>query len=301
MPRFEVGSSDDSPVEVDAANWLAALGEGLVRMGLLDGLERLACEVLPNGRVLARDVRTGQGYVVSPLSAAGEGRSPLPARSHERVVYQYQDSHLGELVMDADDEDVLEDALTGSGPAPVHLDDEPNTDLWASPISALTEPTTNTSRMMSLLDRVRAAPSDLIAWHEALDGAQVLVPSEAGAALEREPDGQLRFLHAFGPRSAGVQGAVMPAGVGIAGFSVERVASMLVTDTKSDDRFCSDFDEVTGFATHAVICVPVAFEGQVYGCLELLNPVLPGGFDRAQLEVVEMLADALASRLADQG
>ena len=47
--------------------------------------------------------------------------------------------------------------------------------------------------------------------------------------------------------------------------------------------------------------VPVAFEGTVFGCLELLNPVLPGGFDRAQLELVEMVAAALSSRLVDPG
>ncbi|NOY25635.1 MAG: GAF domain-containing protein, partial [Oligoflexia bacterium] len=127
-----------------------------------------------------------------------------------------------------------------------------------------------------------------------------LVPAEAGAALEREPDGRLRFLHAFGPRAKGVQGAVIPAGFGIAGFAVQRVASLLVTDTRSDERFCSDFDDITGFDTHAVICVPVAFERQIFGCLELLNPVLPGGFDRSQVQRVELVADALAGRLADR-
>ncbi|NOY24721.1 MAG: hypothetical protein GXP62_02515, partial [Oligoflexia bacterium] len=58
MPRFEVSTSDDQPVQVEASNWLAALGDGLAALGILAGLDRLACERLSNGRVLARNVRT---------------------------------------------------------------------------------------------------------------------------------------------------------------------------------------------------------------------------------------------------
>ena len=307
LPRYEVGSSDRSPVEVEASNWLSALGDGLLLLGIVGDLERLACEVLPNGRVLARNVRTGQGYVVNPLGAQADlrPRAPLPPWSRGESTRgdpgaEGPGDGGAEAPMEADEDEELSEPLTGGSSAGVLLgEDESRTDLWANPSSGMTEPTTTTSRMMERVDRVRSAPADLIAWHEALDGAQALVPCEAGAALEREPDGQLRFLHAFGPRSAGVQGAVMPGGVGIAGFAIDRVASLLVTDTRSDPRFCSDFDEVTGFSTHAVICVPVAFEGRVFGCLELLNPILPGGFDRTQLEIVEMVAGALAERLAD--
>ncbi|MCK6506800.1 GAF domain-containing protein [Myxococcota bacterium] len=295
MPRFEVGASDARVVEVEASNWLSALGDGLVALGMMGGLERLACEVLPNGRVLARNVRDGQGYVVSMLGVEAEGRGPLPPLTGGSRAAGAEPG--ADAALEADEDEELEDSLTGPGPD--RPPDEGRTDLWRGMGRTVGEPTTTTSRVMERLERVRAAPSDLIAWHEALDAAHALVPAEAGAALEREADGRLRFLHAYGPRSAGVQGALMPAGIGIAGFAVERVASLLVTDTRSDPRFCSDFDQVTGFSTHAVICVPVAFEGRVFGCLELLNPLLPGGFDRAQLEVVELVAGALAERLAD--
>lgn len=54
-------------VEVNAGNWLVALGLGLEQFGVMVGLDRLACEVLQNGQVLARDVRAGQGWVVQPM------------------------------------------------------------------------------------------------------------------------------------------------------------------------------------------------------------------------------------------
>lgn len=301
MPSFEVSSSDGVPVRVQSGNWLSALGDGLEAMGLVARLERLACEVLPNGRVVARDVRTGQGYVVEPLDLPGsrQGRAPLPPRSSSEGT---EDPPSQEIFLAPPDEEepVLdEDTRDGASQAHGELAGELFTDPWPVPGRG-ESPSSSTARVVELVDRVRRSPSSLLAWHEALDSAQVMVPSEAGAALEREEDGRLRFLYAFGPRSSGVQGAVLPAGTGIAGFSVQRVASLLVTDTRADPRFCADFDQVTGFQTHAVICVPVAYEGRVFGCLELLNPVLPGGYDRAQLELVEMVADALADRLAGE-
>ncbi|RME24423.1 MAG: GAF domain-containing protein [Deltaproteobacteria bacterium] len=301
---------------MEASNWLAALGEGLGALGRIDMLQRLACELLPNGRVVARDVRTGRGFVVTPLDRAGAGgseRAPLPARAgvgdDAAPPWHGGDGSLDDgrpddhdvFAQPADDDEDVEDSGTPLAEDVIAAPDE-RTDPWAETRGPLGEPESATTRLvLDLLERVRRAPSELLAWHEALDAARALVPSEAGAALEREPDARLRFLHAFGPRSAGVQGAVLPAGIGIAGFAAERVASVLVQDTQQDPRFCSDLDEVTGFSTHAVLCVPVAYEGRVFGCLELLNPLLPGGYDRPQLELVEMVADTLAARLATEG
>ncbi len=56
-------------VEVPASNWLVALGRGLDELGHAGRLERLACEVLPNGTVIARDVTSGSGYVVQAVDA----------------------------------------------------------------------------------------------------------------------------------------------------------------------------------------------------------------------------------------
>lgn len=276
MPYFEVSAADGAPVRVEAANWLSALGDGLHALHAVDGLERLACELLPNGRVVARDVRTGRGFVVHPLGA----QAPLAT------------------------EDVDTEPELGAQPHP-GWGEEPSEEVFAAPPSEgedesgelLPARPPMAGRLRELAERVLASPSALLAWHEALDAARALIPSEAGAALEREPGGHLRFLYAFGPRSSGVQGALLPRGVGIAGYAVERATSLLVQDTRADARFCQDFDDVTGFATQAVICVPVAEDGHVHGCLELLNPLLPGGFDPDALATVEALADVLARRL----
>ena len=66
MTRFAVAARGQPTTEIDAPNWLVALGLGLEQLGHLPRLERLACEVLANGTIIARDAATGAGYVVQP-------------------------------------------------------------------------------------------------------------------------------------------------------------------------------------------------------------------------------------------
>ncbi|MCB9675023.1 MAG: GAF domain-containing protein [Alphaproteobacteria bacterium] len=70
MGTFSISSRGLQAVEVEAPNWIAALGLGLEALQRADGLERLACEVLPNGTVIARDVQTGTGFVVMGIDPA---------------------------------------------------------------------------------------------------------------------------------------------------------------------------------------------------------------------------------------
>lgn len=71
VPLYRISSRTQGSVEVEASNWLVALGEGLGRLGVVATLDRIACEVLPNGTTLVRDVRRGAGFVVQPLGGDG--------------------------------------------------------------------------------------------------------------------------------------------------------------------------------------------------------------------------------------
>lgn len=64
MPTFEVNPSGAEPISVSADNWLVALGLVLEQRGRVGDLQRLACEVLPNGNVIAKDLKGGHRYVV---------------------------------------------------------------------------------------------------------------------------------------------------------------------------------------------------------------------------------------------
>lgn len=72
MTHFSISSRGSSPIEVEAPNWVAALGLGLEGLGVAANLERLACEMLPNGTVIARDIKSGTGFVVQQVEELEE-------------------------------------------------------------------------------------------------------------------------------------------------------------------------------------------------------------------------------------
>src|SRR5688572_14105974 len=67
MRSWSVTARGLAAVEVQGRNWIVALGRGLDELGRADELLRLACEVLPNGTVIARDITSGTGYVVQAV------------------------------------------------------------------------------------------------------------------------------------------------------------------------------------------------------------------------------------------
>lgn len=269
MSLFQVSIRGETAATVEAVNWITALGLGLDRLGVGHPIDRLACEVLANGTVIARDARSGHAFLVQPVGANGAGR-PNPEDEDTQV-----------FVMEAEGDDPSEEVDLGvfmSG-------DEEDTELHSERVN------------VALVARVRSAPSTALAWQAALEAAQELVPSESGAALRVEPDGQLRFVGASGPHGKKVAAMAIPGGAGIAGFCVERAAALLVRNPYRDPRFFPEVDRATGYSTRAVLCVPVMGTNGVLGCLELLNPPEMQSFSRAHLATLESVAAALAARL----
>jgi hypothetical protein len=64
MRSYSVAARGLGSVEVHATNWIIALGSGLEQLGRAEDIGRLACEVLPNGTVIARDISSGTGFIV---------------------------------------------------------------------------------------------------------------------------------------------------------------------------------------------------------------------------------------------
>jgi len=84
MPHFTVSSRGLNTLELEASNWLVALGQGLETYGRLDAIERLACENLGNGTVIARDIQSGAGFIVS-RSAAPRPEPAPPSKTRMRT------------------------------------------------------------------------------------------------------------------------------------------------------------------------------------------------------------------------
>ncbi len=84
MAFYSVSSRGLDTIELQADNWIIALGQGLAKYGRDEAIERMACENLGNGTVIVRDIKSGAGYIVSETVAAAPEPEP-PSRNEMRM------------------------------------------------------------------------------------------------------------------------------------------------------------------------------------------------------------------------
>lgn len=75
---------EPEPLLVEAENWVFALGTALDLIDRAEWVSRLACEIHPDGTVVAEDRVTGAGYIVQRVRSSGRprtSREPGPQRS----------------------------------------------------------------------------------------------------------------------------------------------------------------------------------------------------------------------------
>jgi hypothetical protein len=258
MPKYRVSSGTAGQVDVEAPNWMVALGEGLVRLGDTQSPDRLACERLMNGTILVRDVRSGHGFVVQPLDGGGE-----PA------------------------DEPMEAAPSGEDDTP-SLSEEDVTDLdsdFVVPIELVRDTLASFPRAMD--------PEAALAL--AVSAGVRLTHARGGSALLLEQSG-LRFRYVAGEHASRLRGMRIPTGAGVVGFSVSTLTSLIVLNAYADPRFYRNVDRHTGHRTRNLLCVPIAAAGRCWGCLELVDS--DTGFTDEALADMERLAEGVAERLS---
>ncbi|CAG9558101.1 unnamed protein product [Danaus chrysippus] len=72
----------------------------------------------------------------------------------------------------------------------------------------------------------------------------------------------------------------MPIDRGIAGHVALSGETMNIPDAYSDYRFNRDVDEVTGYTTNSILCMPVKVQGKVIGVVQMVNKINADNFDR---------------------
>ena len=73
MRHWKVICTDGAPVpSIAAETWIEALGQAIAQSGDGDRLDRLVCERLRNGTVVARDAATGRRWVVRETEVAAD-------------------------------------------------------------------------------------------------------------------------------------------------------------------------------------------------------------------------------------
>jgi len=88
-------------------------------------------------------------------------------------------------------------------------------------------------------------------------------------------------------------------GEGIAGTVALTGAPILVPDVRGDPRFSQKVDEITGFITNSIICLPLKIQDSVIGVVEIVNPENPVLFERRSMMVLSIVSDYLAIALGN--
>jgi diguanylate cyclase (GGDEF)-like protein len=107
--------------------------------------------------------------------------------------------------------------------------------------------------------------------------------------------GELRFEVVVGLDTARLADVRIKLGEGIAGQAALTGEPITVPEgVHGDPRFSSRVDELTGFNTRSLICLPLKIQQSVIGVLEVVNPEDPALFDESLMPVLSILADYVA-------
>ena len=91
--------------------------------------------------------------------------------------------------------------------------------------------------------------------------------------LVDETTGELVFSVPTGPKKDKLIDIRIPPGEGIAGWVVEHEKPALIPNVKEDARFYPKIDEISGFETESMLCVPLKAKTKLIGVLEAINKV----------------------------
>jgi HD-GYP domain-containing protein (c-di-GMP phosphodiesterase class II) len=106
----------------------------------------------------------------------------------------------------------------------------------------------------------------------AIEAATVLMNAEAGSLLLLdEVTCELYFDVAHGEKGEAVREARLRRGQGIAGYVARTGQPIIVDDVQHDPRFFRHVDQISGFVTRNMVCVPITAHGQLLGVLQAIN------------------------------
>jgi len=83
-------------------------------------------------------------------------------------------------------------------------------------------------------------------------------------------------------------------GEGIAGTVAQTGEPIFIRNARQDKRFCPKVDELTGFATRSIICLPLIIRGQAIGVIEVVNLDNENFFRKKYLPLLAILTDYVA-------
>ena len=104
----------------------------------------------------------------------------------------------------------------------------------------------------------------------------------------------LYFRSATGERSTEVKNLKIQMGKGIAGWVAQAKTPLLVPDVSKDPRWDPTISELVSFPTKSIICVPLEYNGQSLGVMEVLNSLSKDSFNDEDLEFLQAISEPVS-------
>ncbi len=128
--------------------------------------------------------------------------------------------------------------------------------------------------------------------------ADVISSRAASLFLIDEAQQDLVFEVAIGPKAEAVEKFRVPLGHGVAGIVALTGQAMAVSDVQSDPRHASDISQSVGYLPQSILCVPLFYEDQIIGVLELLDKEGGESFRPSDIEILGLFANLAAVAIA---
>jgi putative nucleotidyltransferase with HDIG domain len=136
--------------------------------------------------------------------------------------------------------------------------------------------------------------------HEKIIDCSVdLTGSDAGSILLVD-DENLVFKIVKGGGGEQLLDKKIPRDKGIAGWVAEHGTPQYVEDARNNELFEPSVDEISGYTTRSVLCVPLKTKSGTIGVIELLNKK-NGSYDDSDIELVSYLAEQAAVSIERAG
>lgn len=114
--------------------------------------------------------------------------------------------------------------------------------------------------------------------------------------LDEETD-ELVFAAVAGEGSAELVGTRLPSSTGVAGWVLVTRQPLVLDDVQSDPRFSRETAEKTGFVPNGLMAVPLLYEEQSLGVLQVLDRPQRSRFSLQEMELLGLFASQAAVAL----
>jgi GAF domain-containing protein len=113
-----------------------------------------------------------------------------------------------------------------------------------------------------------------------------------------EESDELVFAAVAGEDEQGLVGRRMPSSQGIAGWVLSSRTPLVLADVAGDPRFSRDVAEQTGYLPKGMMAVPLLYDEDVLGVLQVLDRPAQERFSLAEMELLGLFANQAAIALS---